>query len=137
LALQSPDAIFESFLVAIVKAALVGLFTVLITLAFFVKDGFLILEHKLSECLIDDGLKLVVFVEDEPGEVGVVVDEVSEREDDVVAGVVNCIFGSNQIFCLSVLPPFLDKLCESFLYCIAQRNLRLLVLSFSMHGGKL
>lgn len=116
LALEASNAILESLLVAVVEAALVGVLGVLLALAIFVEDGLLILEHELGECLIDDWLELVVLVEDEPGQVRVVVDEVSEREHDVVARVVNRILGSDQIFRLPVLSPFLDKLRESFLY---------------------
>jgi hypothetical protein len=119
LALQTSNTILQSFLVAIVKATLVSLLAVIVTLAFLVKDGLFVLEHELGECLIDDGLVLVVLVEDELGEVLVVVEQVPEGEDNVMTGVVNCIFGSNQIFGLSVFPPALDELCELLLYGVA------------------
>ena len=137
MALQTSNAIFQSFLVAIVEAALVGLLGVIIALAFLVKDGLFVLEHELGECLIDDGLVLVVLVEDELGKVLVVVEQVPEREDNVVAGIVNCIFGSNQIFGFSVFSPALDELCEFLLYGVAKLLLRWFVLSLNMHGGKL
>lgn len=137
LALQSSDTILEALLVAVVEAALVGLLGVIVALALLVEDGFFVLEHELGEGLIDDGFVLVVLVEDELGEVLVVVQQVPEGEDYVVARVVNRILCSNQILGLSVLPPALDELREFLLYRVAQLLLGWLVLPLNMHGGKL
>jgi hypothetical protein len=62
---------------------------------------FFFLDHVMGECFIDDRLILVIFSKDEYGEFIVVVHEIFEREDDVVFGIIECIFGSKIIFPIS------------------------------------
>ena len=65
------------------------------------------------------------------------VDEVSEGEHDVVAGIIDCIFGGNQVLGLAVLLPVLDELGELSLDGAAQVVLLLLVLALDVHGAKI
>lgn len=95
------------------------------------------LEHELRESLVDDWLVLVVLVEDELGEVGVVVQEIPEGEHDVVAGIDDCHPGGLLVFGLAVLLPVLDELRELALDGTAQIVHRLLLFPLHQHGAKL
>lgn len=65
------------------------------------------------------------------------IDEFSKREDDVMTAIIDGIPCSNQIFLLTIFPPVLDEFREVFLDLVSKFNLRLLVLTFDVHGAKL
>lgn len=70
LALQASHTVLEAFIVAIIERALVGFSAVVIVVvAVLLELRLFELEHELRESLVDDGLVLVVLVEDELGEV--------------------------------------------------------------------
>lgn len=136
MALQSSDAVLEALLIATVEAALIVLLAVLVALALLVEDGLLVLQHELRESLVDDRLVLVILIEDELGQLRIMVDEFSEREDDVMAAIIDGILGSDQIFLLTIFPPVLDEFREVLLDLVSQLDLGLLVLTFDVHGAK-
>lgn len=65
------------------------------------------------------------------------IDEFSEREDDVMTAIIDGIPGGDQIFLLAIFPPVLDEFREVLLDLVSELDLRLLVLTFDMHGAKL
>ena len=64
------------------------------------------------------------------------IDELSEREDDVMTAIIDGILGRDQIFLLAVFPPVLDELGEVLLDLVSELDLWLLVLTFDVHGAK-
>lgn len=136
-ALEPPYAILESLVIAIIEGALVGLPVVVLPPSLLMQDRLFKLEHELRECFIDDGLVLVVVVEDELGQVSVVVEQVSEGEHDVVGGVIDGILGCLLVLQDAVLPPVLDELRELFLDGAAQVSHLVLLFSLDQHGAKL
>ena len=113
------------------------LLALLIPLALFMEDGLLILEHELGERLIDDRLVLVIFIKDKLSQLCIMIDEFSKREDDVMTAIIDGIPGCDQIFLLAIFPPVLDEFREVLLDLVSELDLRLLVLTFDMHGAKL
>lgn len=65
------------------------------------------------------------------------MDEISEGEDDMMAGIIDGVLGSHLIFVLPVLLPVLDELCELSLDGAAKIVLLQLVLPLYMHGAKI
>ena len=116
-ALEPPDAILESIVIAIIKGAFIGLPVIFISPSLLDQDILFILEHKLRECFIDDGLVFIIVVEDELGEIIVVVEQISKGEHNVVGGVIDGNPGCLMILQDAVFPPVLDELCELFLHC--------------------
>jgi hypothetical protein len=74
----------------------------------------LLFAHELGEGLVEDGFVFVVLVEDEVGELLVVVDQVTEDEENVMTGV---LYGSPsslhvlEVACNGVAPTY-DELGE-------------------------
>lgn len=83
-ALEPSDAILESLVIPVIEGALIGLPVVLLLPSLVMKHSLLKLKHELRECFVDGWFVLVVVVEDELGEISVVVEEISEGEHDVV-----------------------------------------------------
>lgn len=135
LALEPPDAVLEPLIIAVIETALVGLPIIVVSATVDMEDVLLILEHKLGECLIDDGFVFVVLIEDKLGKVGVVMYEISEGEHDVMAGIIDCIFGGNLVLGLTVFSPVLDELGELSLDGVAQVVLLQFVLPLDVHGA--
>lgn len=94
------------------------------------------LDHKLRKGLIDDGFELVVLAENEVGQLMVVVDQIHEREDDMVLGIVHCVPCSLLVLlCTCGVAELLDESCEFTLHVATQHVLWQLCQSFNLHGA--
>ena len=94
------------------------------------------LMHELGECLIDDGLILIVIREDDGGELSIVMEKISERKHEMMFVGVEGASGSMFILELLVaVSELLDEGGELFLDLVAETLFGEFGNAFNLHGA--